>query len=87
MQEAEIASDQTGAEIAGSSDQTGTAIAGSSDQTGAALAAESAAKRMRTSTFRATAAAAAASLTDCAKLPNNVLMPWVGFGTCAQQTC
>jgi len=39
------------------------------------------AKRQRTSAFRVATAATATSLTDCAKLPNNVLMPWVGFGT------
>ena len=33
------------------------------------------------SAFTATAAAAATSPLSCAKLPNNVLMPWIGFGT------
>ena len=32
-------------------------------------------------TLRATSAAAAKSLTDCATLPRGVLMPWIGFGT------
>lgn len=31
--------------------------------------------------FRATSASDAATLTDCAQLPNDVLMPWIGFGT------
>lgn len=31
--------------------------------------------------LRATTASAAAKLTDCAQLPNGVLMPWVGYGT------
>ena len=38
-------------------------------------------KRARSSPFNATTAADAASLTDAASLPNNVLMPWLGFGT------
>ena len=33
------------------------------------------------SAFTATAASAATSPLSCAKLPNNVLMPWIGFGT------
>ena len=41
-----------------------------------------AAKRARTDEtmrlpFRATTASAASALTDCAQLPNNVMMPWV----------
>jgi len=36
---------------------------------------------MRPPAFRATAAAEAGSLYDCAKLRSGVLMPWVGYGT------
>ncbi len=34
-----------------------------------------------TSAFTATAASAATSPLSCAKLPGNILMPWIGFGT------
>ena len=49
------------------------------------MAAASVSKKLRTepprASFRATVAGSASSFVDCARLPNNVLMPWVGFGT------